>query len=337
MLIHFQNQLRMDSFFGRNSINNGVFHGSPARDTHSPLSSRRSSFSEIQAMEKHRRSRSVSTTPSKAQKSDYEQKFQEFPLKPNTVVASHNRFSRDERGIAFAQEQIDEGLQNKKEACEGSREQRLGCYLADLLHMPTGDKYKRRSRSHAVKDIMAAIDGTNSNPIDLTDSQFQRAAQKPLDLLKTVPIKYLEFNEDVRPPYTGTCTRLQDIQSISKLARNPFGRGLPYTDYDYDSEAEWEEPAEGEDLDSEGEEEPDDDDVGDEMDEFLDDEEATEATRAVKRRPMLGDQEPKCSGLCWEGPAGPGSDHTIAGLDWRLLKLDILMGKKNRSLDNGSS
>jgi len=142
-------------------------------------------------------------------------------------------------------------------------------------------------------------------------------------------VKYLRFEEDVRPPYTGTCTRLQDTQAISKLARNPFGCGLPNTDYAYDSEAEWDEPVEGEDLDSEGEEEPDDDDAGDEMDEFLDDEEANDATRAVKRRPMLGDQEPKCTALCWEGPEGPSFDDRIAGLDWRLLKLDILMGKQS--------
>lgn len=321
----------MDSFFARNSMPNGLSPGSPARDTHSPLSSRRSSLSEIQAMDGHRRSRSVSITPSRARISDYEQNFQDFPSKPNTIVASHNRFSRDEGGIAFAQEKIDEGLQIRKEACEGLREQRLGCYLADLLHMPTPDRCQHKSQPLAVKDIMAAIDGTNANPIDLTDSHCKRAAQKSLDLLKTVPVKYLKFNEDVRPPYTGTCTRLQDVRAISKLARTPCSPGLPNTDYDYDSEAEWEEPAEGEDLDSEGEEEPDDDDVGDEMDEFLDDEGATEVTRAVKRRPMLGDQEPKCTGLCWEGAELPGQNDTIAGLDWRLLKLDILMGKKSPS------
>ncbi len=285
-------------------------------------------------MEGHHRSRSVSITPSKPRKSDYEQNFQEFPTKPNTVIASHNRFSRDDRGIAFAQDSIDKNLQNKEEACEGSREQRLGCYFADLLHMPTRSRDRRRRQLFAVKDIMAAIDGTNSNPIDLTDSQLQRAAQKPLDLLKLVPMKYLKFEEDVRPPYIGTCTRFKDIKSLSKLARNPFDRGLPNIDYDYDSEAEWEEPVEGEDLDSEGEEEPDDDDGGDEMDEFLDDEEATEATRSIKRRPMLGDQEPKCSGLCWEGSEGPDSNYTITGLDWRLFKLDILLGKKSSSSHN---
>lgn len=284
-------------------------------------------------MDGHRRSRSVSITRSRARKSDYERNFQEFPSKPNTIVASHNRFSRDEGGIAFAQDKIDEGLQIGKEVCECPREQRVGCYIANLLHMPTRDSFKRRRQFLAVKDIMAAIDGTHLNPIDLTDSQFQRAAQKPLDLLNTVPVKYLRFCEDVRPPYTGTCTRLQDIHSMSKLARNPFGRGLPDVDYDYDSEAEWEEPAEGEDLESEGEEEPDEDDAGDEMDEFLDDEEANEATRAVRRRPMLGDQEPKCTGMCWEGAEGPGQNDTIAGLDWRLLKLDILMGKKSPSSD----
>ena len=122
----------------------------------------------------------------------------------------------------------------------------------------------------SVKDIVADIDGVSHNPIDLTESQFQRATKKPLDLLKSIPVKILKFAEDVRPPYIGTYTRLRDTQSISRLARNPFRRELPETNYDYDSEAEWEEPGDGEDLDSEGEEEIEDEDEA-EMEGFLDD------------------------------------------------------------------
>ena len=71
---------------------------------------------------------------------------------------------------------------------------------------------------------------------------------------------------------------------------------MPDTNYDYDSEAEWEEPGEGEDLLSEGEEEVDDEDDGD-MEDFLDDEETADAKS--KRRPLLGDLQPSCTGLCW--------------------------------------
>lgn len=321
----------MDKFFSRPMPNGELL----VRGSQSPLSSRRSSVSEVQALDGHRRSPSVQITPSKSNKSDYERCFQEFPTKPNTAIAPHNRFSRDERGLEFAQKRIDEVLEAKtKKSCEVPRKQCLKEQIIDLLYMSASHSFRRPRRFPTIKEIMAAIDGTTSNPIDLTDSQFQRTAQKPLDMLKKVPVKYLKFAEDVRPPYTGTCTRLQDTQEISKLARNPLGRGLPNTDYDYDSEAEWEEPAEGEDLDSEGEEEPEDDDAGDDMDEFLDDEEATEANRAVKRRPLLGDQEPKCTGLCWETSEGHSVDYTIAGLDWRLLKLDILMGKKFQTFES---
>lgn len=279
-------------------------------------------------MEGHCRSRSASATPSKPKKTDYHGTFLPFVAPTSTAVAPHNRFSRDEIGLAFIRGKIDESLAIKQEPCAGPEEQGVGLYIAKLLHIPAYYRSRLPTQVPAVKDIMAAIDGTTSNPIDLTDSQHQRAARKPLDLLKTIPVKYLKFIEDVRPPYIGTYTRLHDSQSISNLARNPCGRGLPNTNYDYDSEAEWEEPAEGEDLDSEGEEEPDEDDAGDDMDGFLDDEEVTDTARAVKRRPMLGDQEPKSTGLRWEGSEGLDPDPTITGFDLRSLKLDILMGKK---------
>ena len=146
-----------------------------------------------------------------------------------------------------------------------------------------------------------------------------------MDLLKTIPVKVLKFAEDVRPPYIGTYTRLRDAQSISRLARNPFRRELPQTNYDYDSEAEWEEPGEGEDLDSEGEEEIEDEDEAD-MEGFLDDEE-TDA-RAIKRRPILGDLEPTCSGIFWEGPQAQGPEK--ASVDLLVFKLDVLMGEDVR-------
>lgn len=278
-------------------------------------------------MEAQRKSRSVSNTPRKAQFPDYERTFLSFQVKDNTSLAPYNRFSRDDKDLKYAKEQIDKSLKVKQEADTGLKDRQSAFNPHNLLRMPSSKRYQRPRPVVAVKKIMAEIDGTTSNPIDLTDSQFKRAAQKPLDILKTVPVKYLKFAEDVRPPYVGTYTKLQDCQSVLKLGRNPFNRGLPDTNYDYDSEAEWEEPLEGEDLDSEGEEEPDDDEEGDEMDGFLDDEEVTDVGRGAKRKPILGDLEPVCTGLCWEGPQGHAFEYRFAGLDWRLLKLDVLMGK----------
>jgi hypothetical protein len=84
---------------------------------------------------------------------------------------------------------------------------------------------------------------------------------------------------------------------MTKLARNPFRRDLPNTNYDYDSEAEWVEDEDAEDLKSEDEEEEAEDDDED-MDKFLDDE--NDETTSSRRLVVQGDLEPVSTGLCWE-------------------------------------
>lgn len=262
------------------------------------------------------RSRSVSVTPQKARLPDYDRQFPPFFLQSHTVLAPHSRFSRDEKGMQYAQTKIDEGL--------GQGAGTIGPFNAyDLMHL-SPDACQRFPRVHAVKDIVAKIHGSARHPIDLTDSQARRVIHKPTDLLKTVSMKYLKFFEDYRPPYTGTFTKIQDRRAMSRLSRKPFSRQLPKIDYDYDSEAEWEEPEEGEDLESEGEEEVGEDEEENDMEGFLDDEE----NDSVKKRPLLGDLEPTCSGICWEDLESEDSKlANLDVLDLSRFKLDILMGK----------
>ena len=117
-----------------------------------------------------------------------------------------------------------------------------------------------------------------------------------------LPIKHLKHAEDVRPPYRGTLSVKTDEAAYNRLKRNPFNRAFPQLNYDYDSEAEWEEPEDGEDLNSEGDDEMDDDD-GDEMDGFLDDE-GVEGLGKPSRPMIDGDLKPLCTGVCWEGIDG---------------------------------
>ena len=320
-----QSQLRLNAFFVQPSLSNRAPSGSPARDGASPLSSRRSSISEINATEAEarHRSRSISSTPQKPRLPDYERSFPPFFVQSHTTLAPSHRFRRDEEGLFYTQENMDEALLQSQKATDMSKDVAFHPY--DLLHISSHGSYRCPPAVMSVKDIVAEIDGVSQNPIDLTESQFQRATKKPLDLLKSIPVKILKFAEDVRPPYIGTYTRLRNPQSISRLARNPFRRELPETNYDYDSEAEWEEPGEGEDLDSEGEEEIEDEDEAD-LEGFLDDEETD--SRAIKRRPILGDLEPTCSGVCWEGPQAQGSQNST--VDLLVFKLDILMGEDSR-------
>ena len=267
-------------------------------------------------MEKPReRSRSVSVTPQKARLPDYERQFPPFFLQSHTVLAPYSRFSRDGKGLEFAQKKIDEGL--------GQAGGTNGPFNAnDLLHL-SPRLGRRVRRVHRVKDVIARIHGSATNPIDLTEAQSGRTIQKPTDLLKNTPMKYLKFFEDYRPPYIGTFTRITDRRAMLKLCRRPFNRELPDTNYDYDSEAEWEEPGEGEELNSEGEEEVGEDEEENDMEEFLDDE-----NDSVKKRPLLGDLEPTCSGICWEDYDNEESKFAnLDVLDLPHFKLDILMGK----------
>jgi hypothetical protein len=66
----------------------------------------------------------------------------------------------------------------------------------------------------------------------------------------STPWKLIQFTEDVRPPYFGTWTTKSKLVNGKK----PFGRAEEL-EYDYDSEAEWEEDEIGEELVSEEEEE----------------------------------------------------------------------------------
>ena len=141
------------------------------------------------------------------------------------------------------------------------------------------------------------------------------------EALKHVPFKILKFWEDVRPPYTGTYTKEPSNISLASLARNPHRR-VQELDYEYDSEAEWEEPGEDEeDLGSEDEEEEDIE--GEDFDGFLDDadDEVTKSRRAL----MVGDNlEPVSTGLCFEDEKG-----RVSTIEVLHFKMDILNGKSH--------
>lgn len=217
------------------------------------------------------------------------------------------------------QQEIDERIAISTNETDNGSLQPIG-----LLHPSPYKRRKLNGPQPCVKEIMEQLHGTSQNPIDLTGSRRWKTAQEPLDLLKTIPTKFLKFIEDVRPPYVGTYTGVRNPATARQICRNPFTRGLPTTDYDYDSEAEWEEPGEGEDLDSEGEgEEEIESEDGDDMEGFLDDEDAADSAKALqKRRLVLGNLEPISTGLCWE------DDSNYQALrDLAQYQLEVMLGK----------
>ncbi|KAL8685237.1 MAG: hypothetical protein Q9224_005900 [Gallowayella concinna] len=290
-----KSQMRLNSFFVTPSLTNDGSSASIPQGSPSPANSRRSSIISLHGAETPTRERSTSATPSKPKLSDYAERFPPFFLLSHTTLASPSRFERDDEGLQYAQKTIDESLSSPANADAHST---FDPY--ELLHLAPYKRRKLNGPQPCVKEIVERLHGTSQNPINVDVSQKPGVLQEPLNILKTLSIKFLKFVEDVRPPYIGTFTRVRDATTARKICRNPFTRSLPDADYDYDSEAEWEEPGEGEDLDSEGEEENESED-GDDLEGFLDDEDATDVAKALqKRRLVTGNLEPISTGLSWE-------------------------------------
>ena len=171
-------------------------------------------------------------------------------------------------------------------------------------------RFHKRRRAKRVKPVKEILEQMNSS----ANANATIAPTNSTDELATIPYKFLFFHQDVRPAYEGTYTRAVSPHSARKIARNPSHRGLPNTNYDYDSEAEWQAPEEG-DEDLMDDDEKSEDEDGEEMDDFLDDE-----GEVVKRQVIVGDMEPKCSGLCWEGEQPQPQD----GFDLTTYRMDVL-------------
>ncbi|KAL3942431.1 MAG: hypothetical protein SGARI_000267 [Bacillariaceae sp.] len=149
------------------------------------------------------------------------------------------------------------------------------------------------SRKRRTKGVAVLVSTIVAPPEDVWDAPAY-AEQKTI----MVPNRYrfLSFHEDCRPPYHGTWSKNSSIVT----GKTPFGKELSVFDYDYDSEAEWEEGDDevGDDVDDDEKNQEED---ADEMmalydyddgfcvsdDKMLDNEEnADEETRAMYKKKL---------------------------------------------------
>ncbi|KAJ5176800.1 uncharacterized protein N7482_002677 [Penicillium canariense] len=242
-------------------------------------------------------------------KSDYEKTFPDFFLQSHTQLAPSNRFERDPEALKHVRQTIDASL----DPSNSTPYPHLPFRPSDIFHIIP---FRRRCGrpTHSVREILLRMQNAgDDSAMELEGNAQAKTAEDVHDILRQIPMKSLRFGEDVRPPYQGTFTRPVPEASAKKLSRNPYHRGLPDINYDYDSEVEWEEPEEGEDLDSEEDEEGSDD-GDDDMDGFLDDEEDT--LLGGKRRLLVGDLEPVSSGIRW---AADGVDP-----EWKAYQIETI-------------
>ncbi|QSZ34152.1 hypothetical protein DSL72_005740 [Monilinia vaccinii-corymbosi] len=266
--------------------------------------------------------RANSTTPSKKEISPYEKMFPPFFVQNGVRLAPINHFERDDEASQALQATIDAYIYGNQ-----SPGKKRYFDAAELFHLSPHRSLKRGKSIIAVRDIMAELSGNPLKPIDLTTDSQNSQIKRTRAQLKDVRIKYLKFQEDVRPPYHGTYTHTP-MCGVSKLARNPMRRDLPNTNYDYDSEAEWIEDEDAEDLNSEGEEDEEGLDDVEDMDGFLDDEndELLNSRRALGG--IQGDLEPVSTGLCWE-------DRKKRSTNVKVMpyRMEFIIGTKIKSID----
>ena len=272
--------------------------------------------------------------PLKAEKkkplSDYDRYFQPFFVKQHVTVAPQNAFVRDAEYKAIIKKNIDETLNNSSTSPADSKGATIasvkgitGPEISDLFHIPHHKRQRRgKLPSHSVKQLLELINNSEAElSIGSSPPQGNKSPSYYLALLNKLPSKHFHFAEDIRPPYSGTFTRVPPPNTGLRKGRNPFERSLPNIDYDYDSEAEWIAPEEedGEDLMSELGDEEDAEDAEDEedMEEFLDDEEDRVKRMAGALCPLV----PFSSGLCWEDERGRNERKELHD-----MKLEIILG-----------
>jgi len=167
---------------------------------------------------------------------------------------------------------------------------------------------KRRTRRVPVSVYVTVV------PDSPTFDEQPFAEQKTIH----VPNKYrfLSFHEDYRPPYHGTWSKRSKVIT----GRTPFAKDTKYLDYDYDSEAEWEEGDDeiGEDVEDDTKDQEDEEEeakmydyddgfcVAD--DQYLDiDEGVDEETKALyKKKLQRGDDGFIANRVCIISPANGG-------------------------------
>lgn len=248
-------------------------------------------------------------TPKSRHQSDYERKFLPFQLPSHTTLAP---------------------FLNEPAATDDLVERILNSGVALDKPAPASSFFTdRKSFSRGLwqpnaREVMDSLNGSAAQPVDLTDESGQ--TYRPEDLLGSVTIRHLHFAEDVRPPYSGSYTKSLSPRITAKLRRKPFSKIRQDTNYDYDSEAEWDEPEEGEDILSDGEDDEESIGAPDEMEDFLDEDEG-----GPRRRLITGDLKPVITGLCWD-PSSTGSNQE-SPVDLDSMKLEFFLDLTRPSID----
>ena len=116
---------------------------------------------------------------------------------------------------------------------ESFRSQINTCQHNDVVPFRSPSEMARRSRRRLSRPVQLSVYVT----VEPENAFGPRAYAELQQVTVRNRHKFLSFHEDVRPPYHGTWSK----KSLAVNPRNPFKKDRQFFDYDYDSEAEWEE------------------------------------------------------------------------------------------------
>ncbi|SPO06851.1 uncharacterized protein DNG_09545 [Cephalotrichum gorgonifer] len=242
----------------------------------------------------------------KAERTEYERMFQPF------FVKEHVRMARSRPLLDSEAEEAKARILDEYVSGARGYDDALVRPFRPLEALQLPAKPRRAGKAHP--------------PVRAVMEELQRGSSAAaLETLRGIPMKLIYFRQDVRPPYFGTLTCAPHELGQPRLrraGRRPCERVLELQ-YDYDSEAEWQDDEPGDDLDDVDDEEEDLDE-DDDMEEFLDDSEDA----GVARRIFANGMEPESTGVCFEGGEGGSVREGMRG-----YRMEVILG----SLDQKAS
>ena len=113
------------------------------------------------------------------------------------------------------------------------------------LASPSNLPSRGLQREHyTIMSLMTLIQESELSGNNFESSRLYAILRNP----EKIPMKLLKFSDDVRPGYIGTWTKHSSVVT----GRRPFAKDVDLLDYEYDSEAEWDDdPEDAEDVDAE--------------------------------------------------------------------------------------
>ncbi|KAI8878574.1 hypothetical protein K501DRAFT_336654 [Backusella circina FSU 941] len=129
----------------------------------------------------------------------------------------------------------------KKKTCHIHIDDMYPAYTKDD-YLPPPPKTRKTDLKHLFLNDLSPSAKLKRGTTSASDIDFKKifTQKRPSHALfrkiRALPIKLIQFHENVRPAYYGTWTKHSDLIT----GRTPFAKDETWLDYDYDSEAEWE-------------------------------------------------------------------------------------------------